>query len=178
MTEPYRIRAATPEDAAALARLSTEAFTATFVDEFKMGYSAEDLAEFLAKSHSEDAFRGWLVEPDVAAWVAEADSGLAGYALCGEPAVPHADVKPDDVELHRLYVLRGWHGTGVARDLMAAAMALMDSRPVQWLGVWSGNVRAQKFYARYGFEKVGEYDYPVGQTLDREFILRRKARQA
>ena len=24
-----------------------------------------------------------------------------------------------------------------------------------------------------GFEKAGEYDYPVGRTLDREFILRR-----
>jgi diamine N-acetyltransferase len=45
-----------------------------------------------------------------------------------------------------------------------------------WIGVWSQNYGAQRFYARHGFEKIGEYDFPVGGTLDREFILRRAAR--
>ena len=44
---------------------------------------------------------------------------------------------------------------------------------VQWLGVWSGNLRAQRFYRRYGFEKAGEYNYPVGKVVDREFIFHR-----
>ena len=42
-----------------------------------------------------------------------------------------------------------------------------------WIGVWSGNAKAQRLYAAHGFEKVGEYDYPVGAWRDREFILRR-----
>ncbi len=42
-----------------------------------------------------------------------------------------------------------------------------------WIGVWSENHGAQRFYAREGFEKVGEYGFPVGGTVDREFILRR-----
>jgi RimJ/RimL family protein N-acetyltransferase len=40
------------------------------------------------------------------------------------------------------------------------------------VGVWSENVGAQRLYARYGFEKIGEYDFPVGAQLDREFILK------
>jgi ribosomal protein S18 acetylase RimI-like enzyme len=39
--------------------------------------------------------------------------------------------------------------------------------------VWSENFGAQRFYARYGFEKAGEYLFPVGDTNDLEFILRR-----
>jgi ribosomal protein S18 acetylase RimI-like enzyme len=178
IADPYIIRPATPQDADALGALSRQAFTETFVDEFKIGYSADDLAAFLDKSHSPQAFAKWLIEPDTGAWVAESDGALAGYALCGDPSVPHPDIGPGDVELHRLYVLKPWHGTGVARDLMATAMAWMERFSVQWLGVWSGNVRAQKFYARYGFEKAGEYDYPVGRTLDREFILRRRPNEA
>ena len=42
-----------------------------------------------------------------------------------------------------------------------------------WIGVWSENFGAQKLYGRLGFEKVGEYEFPVGGTRDREFILRR-----
>ena len=42
-----------------------------------------------------------------------------------------------------------------------------------WIGVWSGNDKAQRLYAAYGFEKAGEYDYPIGAWRDHEFILRR-----
>ena len=40
-------------------------------------------------------------------------------------------------------------------------------------GVWSGNLKAQKLYQAHGFEKAGEYEYPVGAWRDHEFILRR-----
>jgi RimJ/RimL family protein N-acetyltransferase len=42
-----------------------------------------------------------------------------------------------------------------------------------YVGVWSGNSGAQRLYGRFGFEKIGEYDFPVGEHLDREYILRR-----
>ena len=42
-----------------------------------------------------------------------------------------------------------------------------------WIGVWSENLGAQRFYARHGYEKVGEYLYPVGEARDLEFILRK-----
>ena len=43
------------------------------------------------------------------------------------------------------------------------------------LSVFSENHGAQRFYARYGFDKVGEYLFQVGATRDLEFILRRPA---
>jgi ribosomal protein S18 acetylase RimI-like enzyme len=49
-----------------------------------------------------------------------------------------------------------------------------QSPPDLWIGVWSENLGAQRFYARRGFQKVGEYGFHVGRTIDREFILRRR----
>jgi RimJ/RimL family protein N-acetyltransferase len=43
-----------------------------------------------------------------------------------------------------------------------------------YVGVWSGNLGAQRLYGRFGFDKIGEYDFPVGEHLDREFILRQR----
>ncbi len=47
------------------------------------------------------------------------------------------------------------------------------SRPI-WLSVFSKNLKAQKFYAHYGFIIVGEYEYPVGESKDHEFIMKRE----
>ena len=39
------------------------------------------------------------------------------------------------------------------------------------LSVWSGNHGAQRFYARYGFEKVADVHFWVGAHRDDEFLL-------
>jgi ribosomal protein S18 acetylase RimI-like enzyme len=74
-------------------------------------------------------------------------------------------------------VLKSAQGTGLGRRLMDDAMAWLTAPPARaiWLGVWSGNDKAQGFYRRYGFEKAGEYRFRVGETLDHEFIFRRPA---
>ena len=64
------------------------------------------------------------------------------------------------------------------QQLLETALAWLehDGPRTLWLGVWSENFGAQRFYARYGFEKAGEYLFPVGDTHDLEFILRRAPR--
>jgi hypothetical protein len=43
---------------------------------------------------------------------------------------------------------------------------------VIYLGVYSENLRAIKFYNRFGFERAGEYYFEVGDCRDFEFIFR------
>jgi ribosomal protein S18 acetylase RimI-like enzyme len=40
-----------------------------------------------------------------------------------------------------------------------------------WLGVWPNNHRAIKFYEKFGFTKVGEHSFPVGETMDTDDIM-------
>ena len=66
-------------------------------------------------------------------------------------------------------------GLGLGTKLLAMSLEWMEANtdgPL-WIGVWSGNLKARKLYAAYGFEKAGEYQYPVGSWMDDEFILRR-----
>ncbi|NBU27426.1 MAG: GNAT family N-acetyltransferase, partial [Caulobacteraceae bacterium] len=66
-------------------------------------------------------------------------------------------------------------GGGTGRRLLDLTLDWLrqEGRSTVWIGVWSENFGAQRLYGRLGFEKVGEYGFPVGKTLDREFILRR-----
>ena len=84
-------------------------------------------------------------------------------------------MQPVDGELKRLYVLAAYQGTGWGGKLFQAALdwLLADGPRTLWIGVWSENLGAQRFYARHGFVKVGEHTCPVGRVVDREFTLRR-----
>lgn len=167
------IRRATVEDAATLAELGA----ATFVETFGHLYAPEDLQAFLDESHAVAAYASALANPDCALWIAEAAGCAIGYAQAGRCGLPHADVRPEDGELKRLYLRSDAQNGGVGRALMDAAMAwlLRDGPRALWLSVWSENPGAQRFYARYGFTFAGEYAFIVGAQHDREFMYRRPA---
>ena len=170
------IRTPTLEDAAALGALGRQTFIDTFVTGFGIPYPADDLEAFLDASFSPEATRKKLQEPGSGWWVADAPDGqLLGFANTGPNTLPHPEGRPSHAELRRLYVSKAAQGMGLGTKLLALALEWMEAHtdgPL-WIGVWSGNEKAQKLYAAYGFEKAGEYDYPVGRWVDHEFILRR-----
>jgi len=174
MTEPV-IRPATAADAAALGELGRQTFIDTFVTGFGIPYPADDLAAFLDVSFSPETLRAKLAEPGSAWWVADRDGHLLAFANTGPNTLPHPDARPEHAELRRLYVSKDAQGLGLGTALLAVALDWMEAHTTGplWIGVWSGNLKAQKLYAAYGFEKAGEYQYPVGRWLDDEFILRR-----
>jgi ribosomal protein S18 acetylase RimI-like enzyme len=73
-------------------------------------------------------------------------------------------------------VLRAFQNGGWGGRLFQTVMdwLLADGPRTLWIGVWENNLGAQRFYARHGFEKVGEHTFPVGRVVDREFTLRRE----
>ena len=167
------IRRATPDDSGVLCTLAER----TFVETFGHLYPADDLAFYLSIAYPVDQQREQLESGDYAAWLLEIDGAAAGFALAGPCGLPHRDARPEDGELKRLYVLRGHQGGGWGGKLFAEAERwLLESGPrTLWIGVWSENLGAQRFYGRHGFAKAGEYDFPVGRVRDREFILCRPA---
>jgi diamine N-acetyltransferase len=165
------IRRATVEDADTVSSLGARTFSETFAHL----YPTEDLETFLAYAYGLERTRRDLADPDKATWLLELDDEAIGYATAGPCGLPHEDVKPGDRELHRIYVLKDFQGGGRGSLLLKTALDWLerDGPRRLWIGVWSENLGAQKLYESKGFEKVGEYHFPVGQTLDLEFILRR-----
>jgi diamine N-acetyltransferase len=171
------IRVAGLADVARLVQLSRE----TFTDTFGHLYPPEDLAHFLDESYTPAAWTGLLNDASMRTWIAEEalenGSELIGYALAGPCKLPHPEVSESAGELKRLYVSRSRIGSGVGRVLFEEALRWLEARgrkPV-WISVYSENHRALKFYERWGFKQVGEYEYVVGRSRDRELILRRDA---
>lgn len=174
------IRRATPADAEALSTLSRECFTQTFAHLYVPG----DLSAFLDEAYAPDVLRAELADPERATWLLFDDAAQTsfpespiGYVTACPALLPHPDVAPGDGEIQRLYILQGHQGCGRGPLLLKTALEWLerDGPRTLWIGVWSENYGAQRFYARHGFEVVGEYSFMVGDHADREFITRRPA---
>ncbi|MBM4195710.1 MAG: GNAT family N-acetyltransferase [Gammaproteobacteria bacterium] len=175
MTDPSRItvRRATAEDAVALADVGS----ATFVENFGHLYTLDDLQAFLVGSHSPAARARQLAEPGVAVWLAELPGEPAiGYVTIGSCKLPVDNLEAQAAEIRQLYVRKRWHNQQLGARFMQIGLDWLaeQGRTPLYVGVWSENYGAQRFYERYGFTKIGEYGFPVGKKIDREFILKQK----
>ena len=163
-------RDAGPADAALMARLGPQTFTETFGHL----YTAENLAAFLA-GHSEANWLAELSDPRFSVRLAEQGAAAIGFAKLGPPSLPF-EVKGPTAELRQLYVLEPWQGAGIAGELMAWVLAEARGRGAEqlYLSVFVDNRRARRFYARFGFEAVGRYDFMVGTHADEDIVMRAK----
>lgn len=171
-TDTTTIRSATVADAAALAELGA----ATFTETFGHLYPPEDLQAFLTKSHSTEHWVDTLADPNRGAFIVEHRSGRKiGFIGVGACKLPVENLEARAGEIQQLYVLKEFHNLRLGARLMEHGLEWLAShgRTPLYIGVWSENYGAQRFYGRYGFSKVGEYGFPVGKTVDREFILKR-----
>jgi diamine N-acetyltransferase len=165
------IRRATPNDASALAALGA----ATFSETFGHLYPPEDLQAFLT-THSVAAWDSVIRDQQSAVWTAELNDGTqVGYIVVGPCKLPVENCEPTAGEVKQLYVLAQHHNLRLGTRFMELGLewlAVQQRNPI-YIGVWSENYGAQRFYARYGFSKVGEYGFRVGNIVDHEFILKR-----
>jgi ribosomal protein S18 acetylase RimI-like enzyme len=169
MAEPI-YRAATAADVSALAALGRESFVA----KFGYLYRPEDLAAFLAETHSPEAVAAELARPERRYRLVELDGVLAGYCKLAIPStLAEHDTALRPIEIKQLYTAPGMSGRGMGAGLMDWALAearAWGADAVQ-LSVWSGNEGAQRFYARYGFAKVADIHFRVGEQYDEEFLF-------
>ena len=169
------IRPARLDEVAALAQLKLATYRETFVEEFAIPYPERDVAAFTADAYGEARVRAELQDPARETWVAPGEAGdLLGYVHIGPCRLPHPEARSGDGEIHQLYVRRTAQRLGTGRRLFSLALERLGQRypgPV-WLGVWSGNARAQAIYQARGFKLVGDYQFAVGDWRDEEYIMR------
>lgn len=139
-------------------------------------------AAFIAAHLAPGRFVEYLRDPMRRLLVAERNGEVIGYTMLVLPAEPSTDPADKDVaaavtvrptaELSKVYVLPEHHGGGVARRLVEATLRLAaDERAASvWLGVNQLNDRANAFYAKCGFSRVGTKRFLVGDVWEHDFV--------
>lgn len=179
------VRRAAAADADTLATIAA----ATFRLACPPSVTEESMALFVRDVLSPERFEEYLAEPARVLFVAERPD-VPGL-LRGPDALGYAMVvvgEPDDedvravlthrptAELSKIYVLPDAHGAGVSRLLMAASLEAARGVGAQgvWLGVNQLNVRAQRFYAKSGFTRVGTKRFLVGHRYEDDYVFEQR----
>lgn len=163
------LRPATSADVPALARLGRESFVAAFGHL----YSAENLNAFLEQVYSEASVREEIEGEECIHQLADDGTRLLGYVKLRYPSwyLEDSDAA-NPIALGQLYTQPDCTGQGIGAALMEWAIAEARARghdAIQ-LSVWAENFGGQRFYQRYGFAKVADIDFWVGDQRDEEFL--------
>lgn len=151
MADPAAIRAATVDDAEAIAGVHVATWRETYAglmpDRFFDASALEARRRMWRSILALDPVPGKVV-------VAERDGQVVGFAFAGSAQHPDAQkgIPPARaLHLFSIYLLAVHHGTGIGHALLAAALG---DQPAQ-LWVVSENERARTFYENHGFREDG-----------------------
>lgn len=188
-TSLTRVCVTETDDAAALADLAAE----TFPDACPPGMDGADIADFVGRNLSMEAFGEYLADSEryIIRVLQGTGREILGYSLAVMPGeVPEqdapTDVVIDGVErdgplvyLSKMYLRRKWRGTGAFDALMEGTLAAIAERttspePYVWLGTNVANKRAIRAYKRAGFQKSGERTFLVGDQVNKDITLARR----
>ena len=169
-----KIRRATVEDAEVIAPLAVNIFNNTFADDPLN--KPEDMRAYITEFLSTAAFRKDLANHNSMFFVAEIDNEIIGYAKLAENSTEKCVSDESPIELSKLYVSHSFHGQGIAQSLMEECFAEARDKNYRtmWLGVWEFNYRAQKFYEKLGFKKVGTHIFQLGSDPQTDWVMERK----
>jgi diamine N-acetyltransferase len=163
------IRTAVAADAAVLADLART----TFYDTFAATNDPADMALHLQRAYGLQQQTAELIDPGITTLLAEQDGVAVAYAQIRGGGVPACVTGPAPVELWRFYVAQGFHGRGIAQQLMDCVKSAARQRGAAtlWLGVWEHNARARAFYAKCGFADAGQHVFLFGTDPQTDVVM-------
>jgi ribosomal protein S18 acetylase RimI-like enzyme len=167
------IRRATIADAAVLAEIGRSSFVDAFAADPRN--RQEDMAAYMDQAFAPATIAAELADPAIIYLLEQREGITAGYAKLNTQSAERCVVARKPIELARLYPRSQFIGAGVAAILMEACLdeARQRGHDVLWLGVWEFNPRAQRFYEKWGFRRVGEHTFLLGSDPQIDWIMQR-----
>ncbi len=129
------------------------------VEKFVEGYvcAYKDLEDYKYRTRREvKNYFKWLFKRDPEGiFIMEEDGKLVGIVACDSNWVTE---KGRVLEIHELFVLPEYRGTGAGEKLLDIALGYAKKKGLKKVMLWvgKGNERAIRFYKKEGFKIVGE----------------------
>lgn len=166
------IRPATTADLETLLAVATR----TFYDAFVTTNTPENMQAYMSTAFTLEQFQQELDDPQSTFVLAELKGRAVGYAKLIRSEVPACVTEPKAIELSRLYVDQNVLGAGIGPALIQRCfeLARQDGFRAMFLGVWEHNPRAQAFYRKWGFERMGEHIFQMGDDPQTDWWMMRR----
>lgn len=165
-------RYATMADATTLAQLAATTFHQAFDGSSKQ----ENVDGYVNAAFTPQTLLAELTDPKSTYVVVEMDGQAIGYLKLYQGEVPECVSDPQAIELSRLYLRQEFLAQKIGATLMQRALEEGRQKGCQtiFLGVWERNERAKAFYHQWGFQKVGDHIFQMGDDAQTDWWMERK----
>lgn len=164
-------RHAVAEDAETLLEFAARIYYQTFAS----SNTPENMQSYLDTAFTLPKFQAELSDPRAIFILAEVEGHLTGYAKLLPDKAPVCVRGDAPIEMVRFYIDLPWHGSGLASALMELCLSEARQRGFKtiYLGVWEKNFRAQAFYRKWNFIRVGEHIFQMGDDPQTDWWMTR-----
>ena len=145
----------------------------TFYEAYFEQDDPHSLAEYIRESFAPDEIRAQIEDENAEFYIIFLDQNAVGYAKLRTGSKADGIESENSVELQRIYVVERVFGKGVGERLLRHCLETARARGFEtlWLGVWEENRRAQRFYEKHGFRRVGTLTFPYGDTVGINHVM-------
>ena len=141
--------------------------------------SIDTFRETFGFDNTEEELQQFFDENYTLAQLVKVDGREVGFMKVNWGAAQTEHELENAFEIQRIYILSECQGFGLGKKLfeLALDMAKAGEFDWAWLGVWEGNIKAQGFYHKYGFEKFSEHLFKVGDKVDTDWLMRKALKE-
>ena len=146
----------------------------SFVETFAEVNTPENIENYIQDSFSSTQLKTELENPSSQFFIAYSDAEPIGYLKINFDDAQTEKQKENTLEIHRIYVLKAFHGKKAGQLFMDKAIAIAHQMAVDsvWLGVWEENHRAIRFYTKNGFQVFDTHVFVLGdENQDRKSVV-------
>jgi len=163
------IQKATISDLDTIQNISIQTFTETFA----IVNTPEDIENYIQESFNPKQLTIELSNPDSAFYLAVLEKETVGYLKINFGNAQTEIHNGQAMEIHRIYVLKAFHGKNVGQLLIDEAIKIAEQSDVDsiWLGVWEENKRALRFYIKNGFQTFDKHIFTLGNDEQTDLLM-------
>ena len=161
MTERFKVEKANVAEAGAICKIGRRSFHDAFAPLFK---NKNELDEYLLITYSPRKISESIQKPNNVFFIAYDEYGNPiGFAKM-KRITRHKLFIDSQTELQKIYVLKEFHGSGIAQALMDSVIkeAKKIGTNFLWLDVHISNEKAKRFYEKNDFARIGDHSFTIG----------------
>lgn len=163
------IRKATISDLEIIQKISIQ----TFVETFAEVNTVENMANYIEENFSLEQIASEINNPNSQFYLATLSSEVVGYLKINFGDAQTEIHSQQAMEIHRVYVLKEFHGKKAGQLLLDEAIKIAAKSEVNtlWLGVWEENHRALQFYSKNGFVEFDKHIFTLGDDIQTDLLM-------
>ncbi len=171
MSHELRILKVFPEDVHKLLKIGRQ----TFYDAFGPPHNTEENIQcYLNEKFTLKQITRELEHPDSEYFFAKLNQEIVGYLKLNTKEAQTETVRGNGLEIERIYIVREYQGKRIGQFLLDKSFQEAKDKKLDfiWLGVWSQNVEAIKFYNRNGFKVFDSHSFMLGSDEQTDLIMK------